>query len=126
MRLACDTSATLVARSLFFLCLLSSIGTGLAEPLPGPESHRRERLVAALASLDQESVAIVERARSARAACLLQWVQSACLESVRQQQAKDERALLLATESLSESIRRIDAGERGRGRSGREEALHAP
>lgn len=95
-----------------------------AEMLLPQESQQRTKALQALYELDQESKAIRERARTDRAACLARWVQSSCLESVRQQKARDERALLLASESLSESVRRIDAIARSRARASRQEGLN--
>jgi hypothetical protein len=105
--------------------LLAGSHPALAERLLPHESQRREQLVQAIESLDLESKAIESRALQSRAACLSRWIQSACLEAARQQKARDERALLMASETLAESVRQIDARARNRAREARQEELHA-
>ncbi|CAM8640773.1 hypothetical protein MCEMSEM47_01024 [Burkholderiales bacterium] len=104
---------------------LCSAGSSMAATLTWHEERARQDLTAALAELDLEERSIAENARIQRAACLSRWVSSSCLEAVRQQRAREERSLLMARETLAESVRRIDAAARQRVRANRLEELNA-
>jgi hypothetical protein len=112
------------ASALLFL-LLSAPALSAQEGLSDQEAQTRQGLLRALDELSLEETQISERARLARADCLARWVSSACLEAVRQQRAREERALQISRETLAESVRRIDASARHRARAARQEELNA-
>lgn len=109
----------------FFSLMLCAGGSGWAASLTWHEARARADFLEALAELDRESEVIAQRAKEQRAQCLARWVSSACLEAARQQRARDERSLLMARETLRESVRRIDAAARQRVRASRQEDLNA-
>lgn len=125
IRPSCLVLSLMLWGSVLWGSVLWSSGSSWAATLTWHEERARADFVEALAELDRESENIADRAQQQRAQCLSRWVSSACLEAVRQQRARDERSLLMARETLRESVRRIDAAARQRVRATRQEDLNA-
>ncbi len=108
-----------------FLGCLVCLSPSWAASLTEHELALREHYQRGLDQVEVDRRALQGRLHLQEKECLSRFVSAPCIERLRVESERENRVLDLARESLSESIRRLEAQARTRARAQRAEELSA-